>query len=79
MSCSSWRMAFLASDSTAAVVPARAPGICLRLQKGFQMVDIAKARETAKNLREWATQIRSASSLFALKTARRRAYAFPTE
>ena len=26
--------------------------------EGLQMVDIAKARETAKNLREWAKQIR---------------------
>jgi hypothetical protein len=26
--------------------------------EGLQMIDIAKARETAKNLREWAKQIR---------------------
>jgi hypothetical protein len=39
------------------------------------MVDIAKARETAKNLREWATQIRHDAVTVPHATAREEALA----
>jgi hypothetical protein len=38
--------------------------------EGLQMVDIAKARETAKNLREWAKQIRRDAVTVSHATAR---------